>query len=277
MPKQSFSFRAFTAFLLLWAFVVLLVSGLVLYVAPPGRIANWTDWRFLGLTKGQWESVHTILSFAFVIGGFFHILKFNWKVLLNYLKKKAVSGLRYRRELLTSAVLSVFFLAGSAAEIPPFVQIMDFGEYLKNSWASPEEEPPIPHLELQTLAKVARGLSLAPNQALKILQRKGVSVQDTSQTLREIAEEAGTSAREVYTLLREVRDRSAGEQGFGAGSGLGRLTLSEAAERLSMPVDTVLARLARRGVEVQADLTIRDVAQQAGKRPYEVMKWIEGE
>lgn len=277
MPKQSFSFRAFTAFLLLWAFVVLLVSGLVLYVAPPGRIANWTDWRLLGLTKGQWESVHTILSLAFVIGAFFHILKFNWKVLLNYLKKKAVSGLRYRRELVTSAVLSVLFLAGSAAEIPPFVQIMDFGEYLKNSWASPEEEPPIPHLELQTLAKVARSLSLTPNQALNILQRKGVSVQDTSQTLREIAEEAGTSAREVYTLLREVRDRSTGEEGFGPGSGLGRLTLSQVAERLSVPVDTVLARLARHGVEAQADLTIRDVAQQADKRPYEVMKWMEGE
>ena len=276
MPKQSFSFRAFTAFLLLWAFVVLLVSGLVLYVAPPGRIANWTDWRLLGLTKGQWESVHTILSLAFVIGAFFHILKFNWKVLLNYLKKKAVSGLRYRRELVTSAVLSVLFLAGSAAEIPPFVQIMDFGEYLKNSWASPEEEPPIPHLELQTLAKVARSLSLTPNQALNILQRKGVSVQDTSQTLREIAEEAGTSAREVYTLLREVRDRSTGEEGFGPGSGLGRLTLSQVAERLSVPVDTVLARLARHGVEAQADLTIRDVAQQADKRPYEVMKWMEG-
>lgn len=277
MQKQSFSFRAFTAFLLLWAFVVLLVSGLVLYVAPPGRIANWTDWRLLGLTKGQWESVHTILSFAFAIGALFHVLKFNWKVLLNYLRKKAVSGLRYRRELIASLVLSLLFLAGSATEIPPFVQIMDFGEYVKNSWAEPEEEPPVPHLELQTLAKVARSLSLTPEQAIKILRRNGVSVEDTNRTLRDVAESADLSAREVYAMLRDVRRRNEGDHSFSPGSGLGRLTLSQVAQRLGVPLDTVLARLEHHGLTAQAEMTVRDLAQRADKRPYEVMKWMEGE
>ncbi len=277
MQRQFFSFRAFTAFLLLWAFVVLLVSGLVLYVAPPGRVANWTNWRLLGLTKGQWESVHTILSFAFVVGALFHILKFNWKVLLNYLKKKAASGLRYRRELVTSLVLSVLFLAGSAADVPPFAQIMNFGEFVKNSWAEPEEEPPVPHLELQPLAKVARGLSLTPERAVKILQRKGVAVQDTTETLREIAERAHLSAREVYSLLREIGERNNGDQEFGPGSGLGRLTVPEVARRLGVPVDTVVARLEKHGLQVQPETTVRDLAKQADKRPYEVMKWMEGE
>ena len=51
MALKKFNFRALTSLTLLWMFLALLVSGVVLYIAPPGRIAHWTDWALLGLTK----------------------------------------------------------------------------------------------------------------------------------------------------------------------------------------------------------------------------------
>jgi len=52
MKKTSnFQLRAMISVLLALAFPALLVSGLVLFVSPPGRVANWTDWRLFGLSK----------------------------------------------------------------------------------------------------------------------------------------------------------------------------------------------------------------------------------
>lgn len=40
------------------SFVMLLLSGAMLFVAPPGRVANWSNWRLLGLTKHDWGGLH---------------------------------------------------------------------------------------------------------------------------------------------------------------------------------------------------------------------------
>jgi len=40
MALRKFSFRTFTSLILAWSFPALIVSGAVLYVAPPGRIAR---------------------------------------------------------------------------------------------------------------------------------------------------------------------------------------------------------------------------------------------
>ncbi|WP_457753998.1 DUF4405 domain-containing protein [Thermococcus sp.] len=45
-------------------FVLVAISGIALYQAPPGRIADTIGWTFLGVTKDTWETVHTYLGFA---------------------------------------------------------------------------------------------------------------------------------------------------------------------------------------------------------------------
>ena len=46
--------RGFVSLLTALSFLIMAVSGLILFIVPEGRIANWHDWRFLGLTKNQW-------------------------------------------------------------------------------------------------------------------------------------------------------------------------------------------------------------------------------
>ena len=54
MKKNKQSTRSLTAFLVTWSFLVLTITGLVLYIVPQGRIAYWVHWSLLGLEKEQW-------------------------------------------------------------------------------------------------------------------------------------------------------------------------------------------------------------------------------
>ena len=46
--------RGLISLLTAMSFLIMSISGIVLFIVPQGRIANWIDWRFLALTKGQW-------------------------------------------------------------------------------------------------------------------------------------------------------------------------------------------------------------------------------
>ena len=63
--KRPFRTRAFISLVLTFSALVMLVSGLVLYVMPEGRIAYWNDWRLLALDKEQWGAIHTLTSLLF--------------------------------------------------------------------------------------------------------------------------------------------------------------------------------------------------------------------
>ncbi len=64
MIKNKQSTRSFVAFLVTWSFVVLTVTGLVLYIVPQGRVAYWIHRSMLGLGKESWGDVH-IPGYAF--------------------------------------------------------------------------------------------------------------------------------------------------------------------------------------------------------------------
>jgi hypothetical protein len=48
-----------TSILIAASFLLLLISGAVLFVSSPRRVANWGKWRMIGLTKHEWTGVHT--------------------------------------------------------------------------------------------------------------------------------------------------------------------------------------------------------------------------
>jgi len=111
--KKSFSWRVFISFGLFIALLMMLVSGVILYISPPGRVANWTDWRMIGLTKRGWQNQHIIFGFSFLILSLFHLFFINWKAFLSYLKSKTSEGLKSPGELLTIIMLSFLFVIGT--------------------------------------------------------------------------------------------------------------------------------------------------------------------
>lgn len=131
--RSRFYTRSFAVFFMLLNILILGISGVILYVAPPGRYANFVGWQVLGVDKSGWESIHTNFSWVFLLLVSLH-LYFNWRVIRGYLKRGLAWTIRYRRELGTATAATILVLAGSLMNWPPFSTIMDFGEEVKRHW-----------------------------------------------------------------------------------------------------------------------------------------------
>ena len=51
MIQLRFSYQVLTSFFVTFDFLILLVTGVVLYVVPHGMVANWINWELMGLSK----------------------------------------------------------------------------------------------------------------------------------------------------------------------------------------------------------------------------------
>ena len=214
---MKFKFRGFTSLALTFSFIMITVTGLVLYIVPPGRVAHWIDWRIIGMSKEQWGSVHTIFSFLFVILGIIHIV-YNWRTLLAYLKNQARKTFSLKAELVASLAMVFLVFAGTLYEVPPFSTTMDIGESFKESWETGGIKAPAPHTELKTLEEVAADFDMDIDQLMNRLEHNLIFVQDPTMTLKDIAEENGMSPNDLYEAIQR---RGGGGGGFGGGGGRG--------------------------------------------------------
>jgi hypothetical protein len=153
---MKFQTKGFTTILLAAAFVVMSLSGIILYLAPRGRVANWAGWMMLGLEKQDWRGVHINLSLLFLIVAGLH-LYLNWPLFLAYIKKKGSLALNLKLETLMALLLAVVVLAGTILHIPPFSTIVDFSSQIKDYWERQASESPTPQTE-----------ELSVNQAVRI-------------------------------------------------------------------------------------------------------------
>jgi hypothetical protein len=265
MPGKNFSFRVFTSFILAWTFLLLMVSGSVLYVAPPGRIANWTRWQLMILTKEQWQAVHTLTAISFLVGGIFHLFKFNWRAFLAYLKRKGAGGFQYRHEMLYSILLFSAVLAGTIAQRAPFASVMAVGESIRNSWEPAANEPPIPHMEELTLSALARNMQMEPDRLVASLRTKGLDEAAPDVVLQDLAGRHDRSPLDIYNSLREPQGAPA------EGVGPGQKTLAQVCGELGLTTDSAVAVLAGRGVKADPGEKLHDIAVRSTIKPYELM------
>jgi len=70
---RRFEWRAFVSVTTMLSFLGMSVTGVVLFVTPPGRIAHWTGWTLSGLTKDQWVALHIWFSLVFLVTAAFHL------------------------------------------------------------------------------------------------------------------------------------------------------------------------------------------------------------
>jgi hypothetical protein len=131
--QRRFSAKGFTSLLLACSFLVMGVSGILLYVTPRGRLANWTDWTLFGLGKEGWAAVHIMGSLLFLIVAAVH-LTLNWTMFWGYVKKKAVAGLNLKREMALAAAITAAIVAGTLYGLPPFSTVVAWRHEIKDYW-----------------------------------------------------------------------------------------------------------------------------------------------
>lgn len=294
--NRQFNWRAFVSVLTAISFVGMTFSGVILFVVPPGRIANWSGWTLIGLTKHQWIALHLWFSLIFVAASVWH-LWLNWRPFVGYFKNKVSKAFALRGEWTVALILCVVVLLATLAGVRPFSSLSEWNESIKHSWDDPGRRGPIPHAELMTLTELAKYVEdVDVDTMLGNLKAQGIEVASGAAVVGELAEEHGTTPQQLYDIAvgrtGPGRGRGGGARGgFGgggrreetsagqsehlgspAGRGFGRMTVSQYCDEIGLDEATALQSLRAAGFKASADTTMREIADAAGVHPSEVRR-----
>ncbi len=289
VKRASFQWRAMVSVLVGFAFVVLVVTGLVLFISPPGRIANWTDWSIATLTKSEWGAVHVSFGVLFLIASLLHIV-FNWRPLIGYFKNRLTRRLSFRPEWAVAVLLGVGIFAGTKADLPPFSALAALEERFKASWDEPSQRAPIPHAELLTVAELAEQGGVDLETAATRLRASKVSDFAADTVIADLAEASGLPAQRIYEIMVPPSQghqgrgqggggvRGASGPGGGSGRGMGWKTLEQFCADEGISIADATARLQVKDISASRDQTLREIAVENGfDRPFELLELLRTE
>ena len=284
MRKNKQSTRSLIAFIVTWAFAILTITGLVLYVVPQGRVAYWTHWSLFGLGKEQWGDVHMMFGGIFIITGIIH-LYFNWKPFKKFLADRVKGKLQLKQEFVIAMAFSVVIMVMSIFHIPPVSWVFDLNQVLKDSWVtSPELEPPFGHAEEVSLAGISRRMGLDLEQGVDALKREGYRFNGPQDSLDKIARENNVTPMDVYAIVQPYEKQAEPVPVSGvtvevvearyAGTGLGRKTLVEVCKSVQISITNCVERLSLKGFNVDTNEKLKQAAERYEINPIDILKML---
>jgi hypothetical protein len=275
--KKKFHTRGFISLVSFWTFILLAGSGIFLYITPSGRIANWSNWTMLNLTKEGWAGLHTIISLLFLLMIMIHIY-LNWKPLLNYLKNKAKSSFSLKKELVLSLVVTAIFLIGAVKQSQPVWQLMNWSEDIKGYWETTYTNPPVPHAEDMTLAEISEISKIGKESLIKTLKMNNITIPSDQAVLKDIAAHNNLKPNELYALFENEKNTLLKNTGDhpGMGGGYGRITFEQYIQSKNIDFDFAESLLKKQNIKVTRDETIKEIADKHDLMPFEIVKFLEG-
>ena len=206
MNNRSFRWRAFVSFILLGSFLLSALSGVILFLRPEGSLAAWSGWSALGLDKKDWEALHAVAIFFFLLWAAGHVA-FNGRALVAYCRRRAgqAQGANRFRELFAAALLTGLVVTASLGRWLPARWIVDLRAWFKSGAAVLDLLPPVAAAEQRTLAELGRPLGMDGARLLAAARASGIRVESLAQTLAEVARVNGLSPEKVYIALKGKR------------------------------------------------------------------------
>lgn len=284
---RQFSWRAMTSMMTTGGFLIMGVTGLMLFATPEGRLAYWVDWSLGGLTKEEWGAIHVTSSLLFLIAGFVH-LWFNWRQFVAYLRHRFERKLSIRPEAPVATAFLAVLVAGTLWGVPPFTWVLDLSAAIKASWSVDASlEPPFGHAEEASLDTMALRTATPVGAIVGAIREAGYSVETTGDTLRRLADRNGVSPAEIWVeVVKRVPsvvpapiDASAAwtpelvDQRF-EGAGFGAKTIEQVATELALSTDEVVGRLTAAGIAAKPGDRLKAAAEDAEATPTELLKVI---
>jgi hypothetical protein len=212
--KHSFNWRGFVSVTAGLSFLGLAVTGVVLFFTPSGRIANWTGWSFVGLSRHQWIGLHICLSILFLIVALLHVF-YNWKCLVGYFKDKTRRRLALRWEWGAALLLVWVVSAGTVTGMVPIVSFLNWHTAMKHGHVREASQPSDVEayssagrsggygggFGRMTLKVFCDAAGLDPSKACEVLEHAGLTAQ-AEMTLRDIANTGQIHPSQIRRLLQ---------------------------------------------------------------------------
>jgi len=204
MEDRPFINRILISLVTAFSFIAMSLSGIAAFIVPQGKVAYWTNWTFLGLSKPQWGNIHITTSVLFLIAGIWHTW-YNWTPLMQYLKGVPGRMSASWRDLAIAFLVTVFFTVGAVTKTPPLNYILNFNNWIKDSWVkTPADEPPFGHAELLSLKGFCKKMYIDSGEALRELRQAGMSVSDENMTVEQIALTNKMTPAKVYQVIKKL-------------------------------------------------------------------------
>jgi hypothetical protein len=77
--------RRIVSLIALLSFCVMAGTGVVMFLAQQSRVAYWNGWELFGLSKRDYDAIHSTFMLLFLTSIVWHTV-LNWKFLVDYLK-----------------------------------------------------------------------------------------------------------------------------------------------------------------------------------------------
>lgn len=259
-------FRKTVSLLMTFSGIFVLLTSVVLYIEPEGRVAYWADWKLLGLDKPQWGDLHVTTGFLFLIVLPLHVW-LNWKPILSYLKNKARELTGVNAANLTALAVTLYVAVGTLLGLPPMQQVLDLGAAIKDAHVETYGNPPYGHAELSTLERFAGFMKMDPEKALAALREKGFKAESAQMTLRDMADANGVTPKALYNAMSEASSPELPET---APEGTGKLRFGDLCKQFGLNAEAAAKGLAAKGIKAAPDQTMKEIATASDMSPPDV-------
>lgn len=271
--------RKITSMTMFVSFILLVLTSIILYIVPQGRVAYWADWHLWGLTKTEWGNLHINLGFLFLIAGFLHMF-YNWAPIKAYMKNRARELKVFTPSFNVALLLTLVVGIGTYLEIPPMSTIINFGDSIKDAASQKYGEPPYGHAELSSLKLFSKKQNLDLDQVMTLLKKSDIQFQDSQEPLGTIAKRNKMSPQALYEIIKPATNiqKEGGKVTFPEApmSGFGNKTLGALCSEYDLMYQVVRQSLAKKGVTADAAMTIKEIAAANDKNPMELFEDLHG-
>lgn len=266
--------RRVTSITALLSFIILIITSVILYIVPFGRIAYWSDWTLMGLSKEQWGGIHINTGLLFLISMLLHLF-FNWTPLVTYLKNRAGRVNFQNRESALALAITLVFTLGTYFNIPPLSTFLNLSESIKNRSIETYGEPPFGHAELSSLKTFSQKVKLDLTLAVKLLKENGIRFENTDQNLKEIAHANQISPQDLFNIIKPAKIEAV-QPGLPEipPAGLGRKSLENLCRDYGLDLERTLQKLEKTGIKAAPDTILKEIADGKGKTPFEMYNAI---
>lgn len=126
-------FRKIISFVMLYSFIIMVLSGIMLFISPFGRLAMMIRWEMLGLDKMQWQALHLIFMLIFTLAGLLHIF-YNYKAIKNYLKSKSKKIVVFTSANVAAIAITGVLFYVTIQHMEPFESFVKMNKSFNDYW-----------------------------------------------------------------------------------------------------------------------------------------------
>lgn len=266
--------RKITSLTALVSFVLEMLTSVILYIVPQGRVAYWSDWRLWGLSKTQWGSLHVNLGVLFLIAICLHTY-YNWNPIVAYLKNRAAELRIFTKDFTVAFLLTLVFALGTYWELPPFSTIIAIGDQIKEAAAKKYGEPPYGHAEQSSLITFCKKVELNLDASLTRLAAAKIRVTNPSQPIAEIARLNNLNPKAVYEAMLPPelpgQDKALPNS---PPAGFGKRSLAEICQEYNLDITIVLQEFAAHKITAREAMSIKEIAMENNTSPMDIFELL---